>query len=45
VREISAKEEKQKKVLDILNKTPGVGIIYCSSRKNVVELTEYLQKK
>ncbi len=45
VREISAKEEKQKKVLDILNKTPGVGIVYCSSRKNVVELTEYLQKK
>jgi ATP-dependent DNA helicase RecQ len=45
VREISAKEEKQKKVLEILGKTPGTGIIYCSSRKNVIELTEYLQSK
>lgn len=43
VREISAKEEKQKKVLEILNKTPGTGIVYCSSRKNVTELTDYLQ--
>ena len=45
VREISAKEEKQKKVVEILKKTPGVGIIYCSSRKNVIELSEYLVKK
>lgn len=45
VREISVKEEKQRKVLDILNKTPWTGIIYCSSRKNVIELSEYLQKK
>ena len=43
VREISAKEEKQKKVVEILNKTPWSGIIYCSSRKNVIELTQYLQ--
>lgn len=42
VREISAKEEKQKKVLEILEKTPGTGIIYCSSRKHVVELHEFL---
>lgn len=42
VREISAKDEKQKKVKEIIEKTPGIGIIYCSSRKHVVELSEYL---
>lgn len=45
VREISAKEEKQEKALEIINKTPGTGIIYCSSRKHVIELSEYLSLK
>jgi len=45
VREISAKEEKQKKVVEIIEKTPGTGIIYCSSRKHVIELSEYLISK
>ncbi len=42
VREISAKEEKQKKVEEIIEKTPWIGIIYCSSRKHVIELSDYL---
>lgn len=45
VREISATEEKQRKVLEILNKTAGTGIIYCSSRKKVIELSDYLLSK
>jgi len=45
VREISAKEEKQAKVLNIVEKTPGSGIIYCSSRKHVIELSDYLISK
>ncbi len=42
VREISGTAEKQAKTKEILEKTPGVGIIYCSSRKHVIELSEYL---
>lgn len=45
VREISAKDEKQEKTLEIINKTPGVWIIYCSSRKHVIELSQYLISK
>ncbi len=45
VREISVKEEKQKKVLEVIEKTPGTGIIYCSSRKHVVELSDFLTSK
>ncbi len=45
VREVSAKEEKQAKTLDIIEKTPGTGIIYCSSRKHVLELSSYLISK
>lgn len=42
VREVSVKEEKQSKTLDIIEKTPGTGIIYCSSRKHVIELSAFL---
>lgn len=42
VREISKKDEKLAKVKEILEKTPWVGIIYCSSRKNVKEVYDYL---
>lgn len=42
VREISKKEEKFEKVSEILSKTPGSWIIYCSSRKNVDEVYQYL---
>lgn len=42
VREISEKTVKQEKVREIIHKTPGVWIIYCSSRKHVMELSEYL---
>ena len=42
VREISKKEEKKEKVFEILSKTPGSGIIYCSSRKAVDEVYDFL---
>lgn len=42
VREISKKEEKLEKVSEILEKTPWSWIIYCSSRKAVKEVYEYL---
>jgi superfamily II DNA helicase RecQ len=42
VREVSEKSEKQAKALEIINKTPGTGIIYCSSRKHVIELSAFL---
>ena len=42
VREISGTSDKQHKVREILEKTPWVWIIYCSSRKHVIELSEYL---
>ncbi len=44
VREISAKNEKLRKTVEIIEKTVGSGIIYCSSRKMVTEVYEYLQK-
>ena len=42
VREISKKEEKLKKVLEILNTTPWNWIIYCSSRKVTKEVYDFL---
>lgn len=42
VREISEKKKKMEKVLEILDKTPGSWIIYCSSRKAVKEVYETL---
>lgn len=42
VREISQKSEKMEKVLEILDKTPGSWIIYCSSRKAVKEVYDML---
>lgn len=42
VREISEKSEKMEKVLEIIQKTPWTGIIYCSSRKHVIELSDFL---
>ena len=44
VREISEKQKKFEKVLEILDKTPGSWIIYCSSRKSVDEVYEMLQE-
>lgn len=44
VREISEKQKKQEKVLEILDKTPWSWIIYCSSRKAVDEIYEILQE-
>lgn len=43
VREISKKEEKQQKLLEILEKTPWIWIIYCSSVKSCQEVFEFLQ--
>ncbi len=43
VREIGPKKEKLAKTLEIVEKTPGSGIVYCSSRKNVDEVREYLE--
>ncbi len=43
VREISKKDEKLGKVLEILEKTPWSWIIYCSSRKAVNEVYEALE--
>lgn len=42
VREVSKKEEKEAKVLEIINKTPGCGIIYCASIKATEELFWFL---
>jgi ATP-dependent DNA helicase RecQ len=42
VREIGPKKEKLAKTLEIIKKTAGSGIVYCSSRKNVEEVREYL---
>ncbi len=42
VREISNKEEKLAKTLEIISKTPWSWIIYCSSRKMVDEVYEFL---
>lgn len=45
VREISKKEEKLEKLLEILEKTPWNGIIYCASVKSAKEVFEFLQTK
>lgn len=42
VREISKKEEKLEKLLEIIKKTAGSWIVYCSSRKVVKEVYEFL---
>ena len=42
VREISEKQKKLEKVLEVLDKTPWSWIIYCSSRKSVDEVYEML---
>ena len=42
VREISKKDEKKEKVFEILKKTPWSWIIYCSSRKAVDEVYDFL---
>ena len=44
VREISEKQKKLEKVLEVLDKTPGSWIIYCSSRKAVDEVYDMLQE-
>ncbi len=44
VREISEKQKKFEKVLEILDKTKGSWIIYCSSRKSVDEVYDMLQE-
>ena len=44
VREISEKQKKFEKVLEIIEKTPWTWIIYCSSRKSVDEVYEVLQE-
>ena len=45
VREISKKEDKQAKLLEILEKTPGTGIIYCASIKSCQEVYQFLLEK
>ena len=42
VREISKKDEKQEKLLEIINKSSWVWIVYCSSRKVVYETYDFL---
>lgn len=45
VREISARKEKLEKVSEILDNTAWSWIIYCSSRKSVKEVYDYLCEK
>lgn len=45
VRELSKKEDKQAKLLEILEKTPGTGIIYCASIKSCQEVYQFLLEK
>ncbi|NDK08766.1 RecQ family ATP-dependent DNA helicase [Candidatus Gracilibacteria bacterium] len=45
VREITKKEDKLNKVVEIIKKTPPYGIIYCSSIKAVKEVYEHLKKE
>ncbi len=45
VREITKKEEKFKKVVEIIKKTPPYWIVYCSSVKAVKELYEHLKEE
>ncbi len=44
VREISEKQKKFEKVLEVLDKTQWSWIIYCSSRKSVLEVYEIMQE-
>lgn len=43
VREISKKDAKLAKMKEVIQKTPGVGIVYCSTIKHVGEVCEYLK--
>ncbi len=43
VREISTKSEKLEKTLEVIENVGGSGIVYCSSRKMVSEVYEYLK--
>lgn len=45
VREIPKKEEKLEKVAEIIEKTPGSGIVYAASIKNVEEVYNYLKSR
>lgn len=45
VREIPKKEEKLEKVAEIIEKTPGSGIVYAASIKNVEEVYNYLKAR
>ncbi len=45
VREISAKADKLRKTLEIIQKIQGSGIVYCSSRKVVSEVYEFLSSR
>lgn len=45
VREITKKEDKLNKVVEIIKKTPPYWIIYCSSIKAVKEVYEHLKKE
>ncbi|MDD5377084.1 MAG: RecQ family ATP-dependent DNA helicase [Candidatus Gracilibacteria bacterium] len=45
VREIPKKEEKLEKVAEIIEKTPGSGIVYAASIKNVEEVYNHLKSK
>lgn len=45
VREIAKKEEKLEKVAEIIEKTPGSGIVYAASLKNVEEVYNYLKSR
>jgi len=45
VREIPKKEEKLEKVAEIIEKTPGSGIVYAASIKNVEEVYNYLKTR
>jgi superfamily II DNA helicase RecQ len=42
VREISKEQEKLEKVLEVVQKTPPYGIVYCSSVKAVSKVYQYL---
>lgn len=45
VREISKKDEKLRKIAEIIEKTPGTGIIYCSTLNHVNDVYAYLKEK
>lgn len=45
VREISKKDAKFAKMKEVIQKTPGVGIVYCSTIKHVGEVYDFLKKQ